>query len=165
VEKAIVQAVIEVPMARRQAVAAVKELPYFVTGSFGEFTAELTGHSNLRGLTFVELRLGVEERVDNVTLGDLVSSVMVQFLLSAGIAAQDGESEEFLLKWTEVFWEGQENEVLLVAVNQQLLAFLGGARAQVDQPPTLWSDFLSRFYDPAEHPVGAVKVTREPITF
>lgn len=161
-KKAIVQAVIEVPMSRRQALAATEQVPAHVeSAGFKEVTAKLTGYSVMRGLTFVELELGVDDAMDDERLRQLAGATMIHFVLAAEGSARGGESEEFALRHTEVFWEGKEHEVYAVAVAGigSTLGIGGGDEESMGQ----WDAFLSKFYNPVQHTPGEVAIKRVAI--
>jgi hypothetical protein len=151
---AILQAVIEVPMSRRQALAATRTM-LAIYGEHGIEDAKLTGHSILRGLSFIELVLTLPP---GVALLEVAGVALMGFTISAEGAARSGESEEFAVTFAEIFWEGEEHQpepVLLGSVADQL--GIGGMSEEKDFE---WAKLLSRYYNPVVRRHGEVRIKR-----
>jgi len=152
--EAVLQAVIEVPMSRRQALAALKIIPR-ACAQFDLEEVSLTGHSILRGLTFLEFLLRLPEDVD---LRPVSQAALAHFVIEAEGVARAGESEEFALAFAEVFWAGREHEPEAVLLPEQANALgIGGTSERQDFE---WAVFLSRFYNPAARSPGEVQIRR-----
>lgn len=150
----IVQAVVEVPMSRRQALLASYSLPRYPALADLK-KAEVCGHSILRGLTFLELILTVVEETD---LKLLVANSLMLFTVTAESHARRGESDEFALKFAEMFRYGRphEPEMVLLPSHYQSIG-IGGTDETED---TKWAQLLSGYYNPPTRRVGEVKSKR-----
>lgn len=155
----VVQAVIEVPMSRRQAMLASDSVVSVATLAPLK-KVELTGHSILRGLTFIELVLTVLENSD---LKRVVANCLALFVVEAEGEARRGESEEFALRFAEMFVYGrpQEPEMILLPGHLHSLG-IGGTDEQEDEK---WSKLLSAYYNPPVRRDGEVKIKRVPFSW
>ena len=132
--------------------AGVKVLP----GRYKQLEgAVLTGHSILRGLTFIEIVLQLTEEAD---LKTAAAAALAHFVLEAEGVARGEESEEFAVAFAEVFWEGRdwEPEAVLLPETADSLG-IGGTDSEQDFE---WAQLLSRYYNPAARQPGEVKFRR-----
>lgn len=111
---------------------------------FGLKKAALSGYSILRGLTFVELHLDLN---DEVELRSVSQVTLMHFIVNAEGLARGGESDEFALVFAEVFWAGRDHEpeAVLLPAETHVLG-IGGTDQREDNE---WAGLLSRYYNPA----------------
>jgi len=85
------------------------------------------------------------------------------FVVEAEGEARRGESEEFALRFAEMFVYGrpQEPEMILLPGHIQSLG-IGGTDEQEDEK---WSKLLSAYYNPPVRRVGEVTIRRVPFSW
>ena len=156
-KETILQAVIEVPMSRRQALVAARELPKMYA-KFGLEGVILTGYSILRGLTFVEMLLQIDEKAE---LKVVAQAALMGFVVEAEGVAKGGESEEFAVVFAEAFWAGREwePEPVLLPTEADKVG-IGGTNPENDLE---WAKLLSRYYNPAAREPNEVNFRRYPL--
>lgn len=154
---AILQTVVEVPMSRRQVRAAMRVAPSAMADlELGRFY--LSGHSILRGLTFLEMVFTLPNDVD---LPETLANFLAFFVIEAEGAARGGESEEFAIVMAECFWIGQEHLPESVMLDGRLETLgIGGTNHEVDMT---WAAILNKYYNPARRREGEVKIRRVAI--
>jgi hypothetical protein len=151
VKSATLQAVIEVPMSYRQARGATAALSYCCK-EFGVGATTLSGYSVLRGLTFVELQLELDKKVE---LQPVSQATLMHFIISAEGLARAGESDEFALVFAEVFPAGRNHEPEAVLLPAEAHALgLGGMDEHADDK---WARLLSCYYNPAAREFDEVR--------
>jgi hypothetical protein len=151
---AILQAVIEVLMSYRQAKGAIGALCECCR-EFGLKRVELSGYSVLRGLTFTELQLGLDEGAE---LQLVSQAALTYFIVAAEGLAQRGESDEFALVFAEAFWTGRdyEPEAVFLPVEVGSLG-IGGVDQREDD---VWAGLLSRYYNPPARRPNEIRFRR-----
>ena len=155
--EAVLQAVIEVPMSKRQARGSLAVIPgVFPDLEVGRYY--LSGHSTLRGLTFLELVVELPEKTE---LPNVFAGFLTHMIIEAEGNARGGESEEFSLVMAEAFWLGEEHLTEVVFLDEHLQSLgIGG----VDSPAAdKWTSLLSSYYNPVIRPPGEVQVRKTVI--
>jgi hypothetical protein len=154
VKQYIVQAVVEVPMSRRQARSGI-DAAFQFGQSYGVRDISLTGYSILRGLTFVEMAMDIDDEAD---MKDAARVALAHFVVEAEGAARGGESEEFALAFAEGFLAGREHEpeALLLPKGSEAIG-IGGTDEGRDAE---WARLLSRYYNPAARAPGEVNIRK-----
>jgi hypothetical protein len=154
----VLQAVIDIPMSRRQLLQAAEwVVDYRPVTDLKKI--EVTGHSILRGLTFIEWVMTIDSRSRS---RDVAAASLMHFIIEAEGIARRGESDEFALLFAEVFPYGRPHEPEAVLLPDQLqLLGIGGTDEQSDNA---WAQLLSRHYNPAARRPGEVKFKRETIS-
>lgn len=141
-------------MSRRQARSGI-DAAFQFGQSYGIGNISLTGYSILRGLTFIEMVMDMDDEAD---MKEAACTALAHFVVEAEGVAKAGESEEFALAFAEGFLAGREHEpeALLLPKESDVLG-IGGTDETRDAE---WARLLSRYYNPAARAPGEVNIRK-----